>query len=160
MAAPAFELDPPRFATGKPMLVAGLRAHFTNVTWAGIAAQWERLIAHGKIQGMVGSAHYGLCFNRSGGIDYLCGLEVSSVLGLPREFRHCKIPGQRYAVFSHREHVSKLHDTLDAIHRTWTPHHELIPPSDGVPDFFERYGERFDPRTGMGDIEVWIPIRQ
>jgi len=28
----------------------------------------------------------------------------------------------------------------------------------GAPDFFERYGEGFNPLTGMGDIEVWIPI--
>jgi AraC family transcriptional regulator len=164
MQAPAFELDPPRFATGKAMLVAGLRGHFTYATWAGIPAQWERLIAHGKIPGMVGSAHYGLCFNQPSGIDYLCGVEVADVAGLPNElpseFSHCKIPGQRYAVFSHRGHVSKLHDTLDAIHRTWAPDHELIRPSDGAPDFFERYGERFDPRTGMGDIQVWIPIMQ
>jgi AraC family transcriptional regulator len=160
MLAPSFELDPPRFATGEPMLVAGLRGHFTNATWAGIPAQWERLIAHGKISEMVGLAHYGLCFQMQGGIDYLCGVQVAGVTGLPGEFSHCKIPEQRYAVFSHREHVSKLHHTLDAIHRTWSPDHELIRPSDGAPDFFERYGERFDPRTGMRDIEVWIPIRQ
>jgi AraC family transcriptional regulator len=31
--------------------------------------------------------------------------------------------------------------------------------SPGAPDFFERYTEEFDPRTGMGGIEVWIPIK-
>jgi AraC family transcriptional regulator len=153
-------LEPPRFETGKSMLIAGLRGHFTTATWAGIPAQWQRLIAYGKIPGMVGSAHYGLCFNQPGGIDYLSGVEVSSVAGLPGEFSHCEIPGQRYAVFSHQEHVSKLHDTMDAIQRTWAPEHDLVRPPDGSPDFFERYGERFDPRTGMGDIEVWIPVRQ
>jgi AraC family transcriptional regulator len=25
--------------------------------------------------------------------------------------------------------------------------------------FFERYDERFDPRTGMGDVEIWVPIK-
>jgi AraC family transcriptional regulator len=29
-----------------------------------------------------------------------------------------------------------------------------------MPDFFERYGEEFDPQTGMGGIEVWIPIKE
>jgi AraC family transcriptional regulator len=24
--------------------------------------------------------------------------------------------------------------------------------------FFERYGEKFNPQTGTGDIEVWVPI--
>ena len=27
-----------------------------------------------------------------------------------------------------------------------------------APDFFERYGEAFDPQLGMGDVEVWIPV--
>jgi AraC family transcriptional regulator len=142
------------------MLIAGLRGHFTPATWAGIPAQWQPLIAYGKIPGMVGAAHYGLCFNRTGGIDYLSGVKVSSVAGLPSEFSHCEIPGQRYAVLEHRGHVSELYNTMDAIQRTWAPQHELIRPSEGAPDFFERYGERFDPRTGIGDIEVWIPVRQ
>lgn len=158
MATSALELDPARVETGKPMLIAGLRGHFTSATWAEIPAQWQRLIAYGKIPGMVGSAHYGLCFNQPSGIDYLCGVEVLDDTGLPSEFSLCEIPGQRYAVFDHRGHVSGLYNTMDAIQRTWAPDHELIRPSNGAPDFFERYGERFDPRTGMGDIEVWIPV--
>ncbi len=27
-----------------------------------------------------------------------------------------------------------------------------------APDF-ERYGEEFDPRTGTGGVEIWIPIK-
>ncbi|MEK1864730.1 MAG: AraC family transcriptional regulator, partial [Rhizobium leguminosarum] len=28
-----------------------------------------------------------------------------------------------------------------------------------TPDMFERYDERFDPYTGMGVTEIWLPIR-
>ena len=28
-----------------------------------------------------------------------------------------------------------------------------------APDFLERYGEEFDPQTGTGGIEVWVPIK-
>src|SRR5216683_1823284 len=28
-----------------------------------------------------------------------------------------------------------------------------------APNFFERYSEEFDPRTGMGGIEVWVPLK-
>jgi AraC family transcriptional regulator len=31
--------------------------------------------------------------------------------------------------------------------------------AQGPPDFFERYGEGFDPQTGYGDIEVWVPVK-
>jgi predicted transcriptional regulator YdeE len=29
--------------------------------------------------------------------------------------------------------------------------------SDGAPDF-ERYDKRFDPQTGEGEIEIWVPV--
>ena len=163
-------LDAPRFENGKPMLIAGLRGHFTTATLAGIPAQWERLISYGNvpggnipggnIPGTLGFVHYGLCFNMSNGIDYLCGVEVSGLDGLPGEFSHVNVPAQKYAVFAHHEHVSKLRNTLEAIQRQWFPGsgHQAAQPSGGAPHFFERYGEGFDPRAGMGDIEVWVPI--
>jgi AraC family transcriptional regulator len=105
---------------------------------------------------------YGLCFNALSpdGMDYLTGVEVSSTSGLPGEFSVATIPAQKYAVFSHREHVSKLYETLDAMHM-WLPGSglEVSGGSAGAPDFFERYSEEFDPRTGMGGMEVWVPIK-
>ena len=29
----------------------------------------------------------------------------------------------------------------------------------GAPTFIEHYGEKFDPDTGFGDIEVWFPVK-
>jgi AraC family transcriptional regulator len=157
----ASQLEPLRFENGKPLLIAGLRGHFTTATWADIPTQWQRLGSFGRVPGMVGPVHYGLCFNMSDGIEYLSGVEVSSVAGLPSEFSYVNIPAQKYVVFAHREHVSKLRNTLDAIWHEWFPTsgHEFARPAAGAPDFFERYGEHFDPRTGMGDVEVWIPIK-
>jgi AraC family transcriptional regulator len=155
------ELEPPRFENGKPMLITGLRGHFTTATMAGIPAQWKRFVSYGAIPGQVGRVHYGLCFCTSEGIDYLCGVEVSSLAGLPAEFSHANIPAQKYAVFAHYEHVSKLRDTMDAISRHWLAGsgHEIAPPVGGAPDSFERYGEKFDPVAGKGDVEVWIPVK-
>jgi AraC family transcriptional regulator len=160
--ATALQLDPPRFENGKAMIVAGLRGHFTTATWAGIPAQWQRLLTYGNTPGKIGSAYYGLCFMKpEGGIDYLCGVEVSGTADLPKEFRHVTIGAQTYAVFAHREHVSKLRDTIEAIEQNWLPGsgYKIARPVSGAPDFFERYGPGFDPRSGMGDIEVWIPIK-
>jgi hypothetical protein len=63
---------------------------------------------------------------------------------------------QRYAVFVHLDHVSKLADTIPAIFMKWLPAsgHEPIRNSG----FFERYGEDFNVESGRGDIEIWIPI--
>ena len=31
--------------------------------------------------------------------------------------------------------------------------------SASEPTFIEHYGEKFDPETGFGDIEVWFPVK-
>jgi AraC family transcriptional regulator len=69
------------------------------------------------------------------------------------------VPALRYAVFTHRAHVSRLGETVNAIHRTWSPASgHTAAHGAGLPDFLERYGEGFDPATGTGDLEVWYPI--
>jgi AraC family transcriptional regulator len=124
---------------------------------------WRRFGPHmGHIPGQVGRVAYGLCFNADSldGIDYLAGVEISSASGLPDEFSFATIPAQKYAVFSHREHVSKLYETLDAIDK-WLPGSGLSVSRGAAeaPSFFERYSEEFNPQTGMGGIEVWVPIK-
>jgi AraC family transcriptional regulator len=73
--------------------------------------------------------------------------------------RNQSIPKQQYAVFRHHGHVSELPEMLDAIWSSWLPASGYragrIP---GAPDFFERYGEKFDPVAGRDDIEIWVPI--
>jgi len=159
------QLEAPRFENGRALLIAGLRSRYTPETMRDIPAQWQRFAPHiGQVPGQIGGVAYGVCFNTSNGagdVEYLSGVEVSSASGLPSEFSVVSIQAQRYAVFAHREHVSKLHETLDAIGRKWLPEsgQEAAPRAAGAPDFFERYGEEFDPQSGMGDMEVWIPLK-
>jgi AraC family transcriptional regulator len=157
------QLEAPRFENGKAMLIAGFREHFTSQTMNNLPGLWQRFAPHiGNVPGQVGHVAYGLCFNALSpeGIDYLAGVEVSDFSGLSKEFARVTIPAQRYAVFPHREHVSKLRQTLEAVEK-WIPNSGLAvaPAVAGAPDFFERYGEHFHPQTGMGDIEVWLPIK-
>src|SRR5229473_4899807 len=161
--APAVQLEAPRFENAEALRIAGLREHFPLETMKNIPELWQRFGPHiGNIPGQVGRVAYGLCFNAlsPNGIDYLAGVEVSSTQGLPGEFSVAAIPAQKYAVFSHREHVSKLRETLDAIDK-WLPGSGLeVACGDAeAPNFFERYSEEFDPRTGMGGMEVWMPIK-
>ncbi len=159
----AVQLEAPRIESAKALRIAGLRERYTSDTMKHIPELWLRLGPHiGNIPGQVGRVVYGLCFNALSpdGIDYLAGVEVSSASGLPGEFSVAAIPAQKYAVFSHREHVSKLGETLDAIDK-WLPGSGLsVARGDAAaPNFFDRYSEEFDPRTGMGGMEVWIPIK-
>jgi AraC family transcriptional regulator len=161
--SPAAELEPPRFENGKPLWIAGFRQHFTSETMKDMPSLWQRFAPHiGNIPGQVGRVAYGLCFNAQSpeGMDYMVGVEVSSPSHYREEFNVISIPAQKYAVFSHRDHVSKLRDTLDAIDK-WLPGSALQVAcgTTNGPDFFERYSEEFDPRTGMGGVEVWIPLK-
>jgi AraC family transcriptional regulator len=161
----AVKLDPPRFVTGKAMVIAGLKERLTSETMNNIAQLWQRFVPHiGRIPGQVGRVAYGLFVNmtsNSFGFDYVAGVEVSSTSGLPPGFSHLSIPAQRYVVFSHHGPVSNIRDTIDAVHN-WFLTSGLSAPQAGhdLPVMLERYGEGFDPRTGSGDIEIWTPIKE
>ncbi|HEY6375158.1 MAG TPA: GyrI-like domain-containing protein [Edaphobacter sp.] len=158
------ELEMPRFENGRPLLIAGLGGRYTADTLDDLPAVWERFSVHiGKVPGQVGRAAYGVCsemFTGTGGFHYLAGVEVSDSRGLPEEFSLVHAPTQKYVIFPHRGHVSTLRYTVNTIWSHWLPasNHKAARATDGAADFFERYGEDFDPRLGTGDIEVWIPL--
>ena len=153
------DLKPPRFEELKPLLVAGLSERYDCESSKAIPAQWQRFAPHiGNIAGQVGWTAYGVRHNcdEDGNFDYTAGVEVASFSALPSEFGRVRIPAQRYAVFSHADHVSTIRRTIVTIWNKWLPGSGLQVAD--APDF-ERYGESFDPRTGMGGLEIWIPIK-
>jgi AraC family transcriptional regulator len=153
------ELEAPRIIDGNPLLIAGLREPVQSV--AKIPELWQRAMAY-KFPHRVGRADYGLCFDcMSDNFEYLAGVEVSDFSGLPAELGRTSIPAQKYAVFSHRDHVSQLSRTIEKIMSDWLPNsgYQLTRTTPESPDFFERYTEEFNPQTGTGGIEVWIPVK-
>ena len=75
------------------------------------------------IPGRVGDVAYGVCCNGddAGNFDYIAGVEVSDFSDLPREFSRVRIPAQKYAVFTHREHISTIRRTVNTIWNHWLP---------------------------------------
>ena len=157
---PLENLEPPRFVNGKPLLITGLTERYTGESSAGIPAQWQRFLPHfNHIPGQIGKVAYGVTYNADdeGHMDYLSGVEVPDFSRVPPEFARLRIPEQRYVVFSYPGHISGIRRLWAAIWTSWFPTsgHE---PADG-PNF-ERYGETFDPATGNGGLELWIPLRR
>jgi AraC family transcriptional regulator len=114
------DLQPDRIETNQPRVIAGLESHYDGSTVTNIPAQWQRLTPHlGRIPGQIGSVAYGVVSTMNGrtGFDYLRGVEVSDLQALPAAFRHVHLPAERYAVFTHRGHVSGIRDTATAIYR-------------------------------------------
>jgi AraC family transcriptional regulator len=153
-------LQAPRFQTGKPLLIAGLGERITWESGAGIPGQWHRF--HQSVQNIpdrVGKVAYGVCCNGddTGNFDYIAGVEVSDFSDLPREFSRVRIPEQKYAVFTHRGHISTIRRTVNTIWNHWLPAAGLK--AADAPNF-ERYDENFNPLTGDGGLEIWIPVRE
>ena len=154
------DLDPPRFVDGEEMLIAGIgRRHHTRSVPAGVCAQRRRfeLLLH-RVPNRVGATALGVRCNADdqGNLDYICGVEVADLSRMPAEFHRVRIAAQRYAVFTHDGNVSGVRSSFHAIWNCWLPQSgcEIV----DAPDF-ERYGEDFDPATGEGGLEIWVPVR-
>ena len=147
-----------RFENAKALLIAGLGAYYTRQTRSNIPQHWQRLASGlGQIPGRVGLTTYGVSWNQSRDceFEYLAGVEVDDVKSLPAYFDHVCIPQGRYAVFAHREHVASIVETFDAIWNLWLPSSQF---RVAKAPCFERYDQRFDPQTGTGGFEIWLPL--
>jgi AraC family transcriptional regulator len=152
-------LHAPRFETGKPLLVAGLGERYTWESGAAIPGQWQRFNQSVQnIPGRIGQVAYGVCCNGddAGNYDYIAGVEVSDFSDLPREFSSVRIPEAKYAVFTHADHISTIRRTITTIWNHWLPASGL---KAADASNFERYDENFDPLTGNGGLEIWVPVR-
>lgn len=151
-------LASPRMIKGEALLIFGLGQHYQCQSNAAIPSQWNSFLPHlGQIPGQIGNAAYGvICnFDDSGNYDYICGVAVNEFPSHPPEFMRLRIPSQSYAVFEHRDHISAIASTWKAI---WE--HGLANSGCQATDgpAFERYSEEFDGRTGLGGLELWVPI--
>jgi AraC family transcriptional regulator len=153
------ELEAPRLENGRTILIAGLSERYESERCAAIPAQWQRFGPHiGHIPGQIGNCAYGVVYNgdSSGNIEYLTGIEVGDFSSLPPEFTRLRIAPQRYAVFTHRGHVTEIRRTWFTILSKWLP--ESGYQATEGPEF-ERYGPEFNPVTGNGGFEIWIPLK-
>jgi len=153
----------PRIESRNAILIAGSQRHYTMENVKDIPSQWQSL-PFGKIPGQAGYTAYGVCLNSKpdgSDFDYLAGAEVSDFDGLSAEFARLSVPAQKYAIFSHHGHISALKNTIDAIVKTWMPtaRETLATPRPGEAQMIEFYGADFKPQTGLGQMEIWVPLK-
>lgn len=154
-------IEPVRFEDGRPMLLAGIRRqHSYSGAARSIPEQWAEFRAQGALPGRRGSTAYGVMCSASPEeqtFEYMCAMEVDSFDALPPGTGRMRVPPQHYAVFEHAGHVSTVQRTWEAAWSEWLPRsgYSMV----NGPEF-EAYGERFDPATGLGGLEVWIAIEK
>ena len=152
-------LPPPRRIELEPLRIAGLAQRHEGSN-AAIPEQWNRFMPWlDRIPGRRGPDTFGVVydFEPGGAMHYLCGVQVEPrPRELPAPLTFLQLPAGPYAVFHHAGHVAEVAATWTAIWNDALPRHALRP-RDGAPAF-ERYGPRFDPRTGTGGFDIWLPL--
>jgi AraC family transcriptional regulator len=154
----ATHVDSPRLVSEADIRIVGLPAHYSYDATAGIPGQWQRFMTFAMtIPERRPGIPSGVAtkVDADGGFDYLCAVEVTAFSTMPPECVRITIPAHRYAVFEHRAHISSIQKTYSAIWDEWLPAHELT--SSDAPSI-ERHKEAFDPRTGDGGVDLWIPV--
>ena len=146
------------------MVLAGLGRVLTWSEMGEIPRLWNEFGPRiGSVPGEVGEAAYGVNLAPpadGGDFGYMAAVEVSDPAVVPADLSTLSVPAKRYAVFPHRGHVTELTRTIGAIMSEWLPQsgHRSPEVGPGGMVFLERYSEQFDPETGRGGMEVWMPI--
>lgn len=152
-------LSSPTFQDGPEMVIAGINRSYNAETRAAIPEQWHHFIPILEAAaGLAKGPCFGVCWNTKSAcdFDYLTGVAVTTATPLPPEFTTLKLASQRYAVFAHTKHVSAIPQTIDTIWSKWAPDCGL---KVGGAPCFERYTSEFNPETGLGGMEIWIPLQ-
>jgi len=155
-------IESPRAERREGRIIAGMRGRYNMKTASEIPGQWKMFAPYiGKLEGAVGKAAYGVVVQQipPDKFDYVSGVEVTDRERVPAPLMSLVVPAYKYLIFPHRDHLSKLKDTISAIWREYLPASNYkVAEKEGVPSMIEFYGEDFDPVTGMGTMELWIPI--
>ncbi len=159
---PGAPVAPDRLVAGVTMLFVGLRRYFRFEERAGIATLWHEFGPHvGAIANTIPGAAFGLCLapadpDEEAGFDYAPAVEVSSLSDVPKGLSGIRIAPREWAVFCHAGHVASLGATC-ASAGDWLASSGRKPAHGGM-QMIERYGPEFDPHTGNGGCEVWLPL--
>ncbi|WP_331347183.1 GyrI-like domain-containing protein [Cellvibrio sp. UBA7661] len=157
-------ISQPRIEHAGPLLIAGLREPLDEHAQQKIPQLWQRLVSvWDDIPQRLPPPDYGLCIHlKNREYYYMAGVAVWDFDALPALFSPFIIPSQTYAAFTHNGSVNHIRDTIDFAFEQWLSQsgYQHASAAENSLHFFERYGEKFDPQTGEGDIEIWIPITE
>lgn len=148
----------PRFESKDAFHVTGLFQTYQMGNFGGISNQWQAFRGLlGPIKDPSSLQYYGISFQdpETGLVNYGTAVDADKIINPDAELKNHSFPKQTYAVFTHKGHVSGIGQLWMSIYNQWNP--EWGKGSNTVPPF-ETYDARFDPTTGQGVVEIWIPV--
>jgi AraC family transcriptional regulator len=143
--------------------VIGMAGRFTT-TSSRIPELWGRFVRRiHEVPHRRGVHTLGVCVDADPatvdevGFTYLAGVEVER-LEVPDGMIAIMVPANLYAVLTHRGHISRLPDTVKHVWGRWLPasRYRHVP----APDFELYDRERWNPGTGEGDVDLYVPIAE
>lgn len=153
-------LPPPAIVRHGELHLVGVGRRFPVDDLAGIPSVWQDLRAYDDaIPGRRGRTAYGVVGDMSAGADsylYLAGVEVAPAADVRKPLRHIVLPAQHWAVFPHAGHITTIASTVQRIFAQALAEAGLTP--GDTPDLLEVYPESFDPWTGTGGLQLWVPL--
>lgn len=152
-------LTPTRFERRGPIHLIGLLADVSSNDGTSIPAQWGDFATHlGDIPARTSQGTVGALFqNEDESIEYLCAVEVERADDVPAGLSGRTLAPQHYAVFRHDGHVSGIRDSWHGTWSGWLPGADVEPLHAPA---LEVYGDAFDPASGLGGLELWIPVSE
>lgn len=153
----------PRIVRRPAFHVVGSAGHFTPATTSRIPELWQGFVAGPieTVRNRRGHHTLGVCIDadpasiEQAGFTYVAGVEVDCIDGVPSGLIAFTVPESTYAVFTHSGHISRLPDTVRQVFGHWLPTSSYAHVRS--PDF-ELYDERWNPITGEGEIDLYVPI--
>ncbi len=147
-----------RLEAASELHFVGLLGRHSLAAMQAIPGQWRDFMPrYGEIAQRKAGIPVGITcnFDESGGFDYLCAAEVSQRTPVPSGLTSLDVAAQHYAVFQHAAHVATIRSTYRAIWNHWLGSGGWTAIEAPI---LERHNPSFDPGTGLGGLEIWIPV--
>ncbi|HXJ35705.1 MAG TPA: AraC family transcriptional regulator [Candidatus Eisenbacteria bacterium] len=156
------EFMEPRIVRKPAFIVVGMADRFTP-TSPRIPELWGRFAPRiHEVPHRRGLHTLGVCIGaepatvEEAGFTYLAGVEVERAGDVPEGMIVVTVPENAYAVLTHTGHLSRLPDTVKHVWGRWLPAspYRHVP----APDFEYYDPARWDPGTGEGEVDLYVPI--
>lgn len=90
-------------------------------------------------------------------VDYACAAVINASARPPRGMSRIEVPAREYAVFEHQGHITTIATTYAAIWDVWSA---ASLPIEEAGLCLERHKPTFNPSTGLGGVEIWVPLQR
>jgi AraC family transcriptional regulator len=139
--------------------LVGLAAPCSPNETIHIPAQWQRFMSsyYDDIPNKVKEMPIGMCEppDDEGCFNYVCAAKVEAFEGQLPSLTSFECEAGSYAVFAHNDHVSTIFDTYAAIWNQALPAMARTVADSPVLEF---HNDAFDPDTGLGGLQLCIPL--